>query len=48
MDLMDDEYTEEEFDTMFKDFNKNTNTNHISKSEMTPFIRKIASVSFGI
>ena len=48
MDLMDDEYTEQEFNTMFENFNKNTNSNHISKSEMTPFIRKIASDSFGI
>ena len=46
MDLMDDEYTEQEFNAMFENFNKNTN--HISKSEMTPFIRKIASDSFGI
>ena len=46
MDLMDDEYTEQEFDAMFKVFNKNTNL--ISKSEMGPFIRKIAKDSFGI
>ena len=48
MDLMDIQYTEKEFNAAFENHTKNTNTNHISKSEITPFIRKIASDSFGI